>query len=106
MRAARIDPEAAWPPPISPDENDDDRNVRLEQEREAKRVSDAIDLALNVERENKKKTIHGAKILLLGPSQHISSFFVNVRTGQAESGKSTILKNMQVRSGLCQLALC
>ncbi|KAJ3774645.1 guanine nucleotide binding protein, alpha subunit [Lentinula raphanica] len=81
MRPARTDPDAAWPPPISPDETDEERDARLEQEREAKRVSDAIDLALNAEREAKKKNVHGAKILLLG---------------QAESGKSTILKNMQL----------
>lgn len=73
---------AVWPPPPPPDESDDARVARLAQELEAKRVSDAIDVALEAEKQEKRSRRKGIKILLLG---------------QSESGKSTTLKNFQLQ---------
>ncbi|EPQ53559.1 G-alpha-domain-containing protein [Gloeophyllum trabeum ATCC 11539] len=72
-----------WPPPPPErDETEEQRAERLEQEREAKRVSDEIDKAIEQQREEMKKRRPQMKILLLG---------------QAESGKSTMLKNFQLQ---------
>lgn len=88
MRASKKEPEDNWPPPLDyTEETDGEREIRLEKEREAKRVSDAIDLALNTEKEAMKKNSHGAKILLLGTLLHsLSLCNIYPRTGQAESG--------------------
>ncbi|KZT28152.1 G-alpha-domain-containing protein [Neolentinus lepideus HHB14362 ss-1] len=71
-----------WPPP--PTENEEtetQRAERLEQEKEAKRISDEIDKAIEQQRQEMKSKRPQMKILLLG---------------QAESGKSTMLKNFQL----------
>ncbi|KAF7374477.1 Kinase-like protein [Mycena sanguinolenta] len=72
-----------WPPLPPATKSKKERLARVEAEREAKRVSDAIDEALALEREQTKRN---AKI----PKEKI------VLLGQAESGKSTILKNLQL----------
>ncbi|PPR01953.1 hypothetical protein CVT24_011102 [Panaeolus cyanescens] len=71
-----------WPPSVvSNNESDEDRKLRLRREADAKRVSEAINQQLEEEDKQKKKKGAEAKILLLG---------------QAESGKSTVLKNFQL----------
>lgn len=69
--------ETDWPPPPSPDETAEERAIRQEEEKEAKRVSDAIDERLTVEREQKKKHT-GAKILLLGSLISSTSVFYHL----------------------------
>jgi hypothetical protein len=105
-----------WPPPPPGTESEQERLDRVEAEREAKRVcivlvmfmlspsdvyhfqvSDAIDAALSLERKQRKRASN-VKILLLGPCYFCleASSIPNVPLGQAESGKSTILKNFQL----------
>jgi len=87
-----------WPPP-PPDESDSEKARRIEQEKEAKRVSDAIDQAIVLERTERRKREVPTKILLLGElSLQIcqSPLIYQYAIGQAESGKSTILKNFQL----------
>ncbi|OBZ67096.1 Guanine nucleotide-binding protein alpha-4 subunit [Grifola frondosa] len=70
-----------WPPYPPTDESEADKALRLEQEKEAKRVSDEIDRSIERERQELRKNHPQTKLLLLG---------------QAESGKSTMLKNFQL----------
>ncbi|KAI0371122.1 G-protein alpha subunit [Pilatotrama ljubarskyi] len=70
-----------WPPLPPKDESETEKAARLAAEKEAKRISDEIDRALEQERQELRKHRPQTKILLLG---------------QAESGKSTMIKNFQL----------
>ncbi|TFY82532.1 hypothetical protein EWM64_g1482 [Hericium alpestre] len=69
----------AWAPPAN--ETPEEKAARLEREAAAQRVSDAIDESLKAESAALKKRPKAIKLLLLG---------------QSESGKSTLLKNLQM----------
>ncbi|KAH6909516.1 guanine nucleotide binding protein, alpha subunit [Coprinopsis sp. MPI-PUGE-AT-0042] len=73
-------PSFTWPPPPPSNETEEQKKERARQEVIAKERNDEIDRLLNAEKERRKKP--KAKILLLG---------------QAESGKSTVLKNFQLQ---------
>ncbi|KAI9511003.1 G-alpha-domain-containing protein [Russula earlei] len=62
-------------------ESDLDRRARLQNEADAKRISDIIDEQLKVDRRNFEKSKQDVRLLLLG---------------QAESGKSTLQKQFQL----------
>ncbi|KAJ7201405.1 guanine nucleotide binding protein, alpha subunit [Mycena pura] len=68
---------------IAPPQNESpaEQELRIQKERAAKQVSDAIDAELSREQAYEKKRPKAVKILLLG---------------QSESGKSTTLKNFQL----------
>ncbi|KZV76652.1 G-alpha-domain-containing protein [Peniophora sp. CONT] len=74
----------AWPPssPVLANETPADKERRLEAEREAKRRNDAIEAEIEQDRLERKKRRIDVKIILLG---------------QAESGKSTILRNFHLK---------
>ncbi|KAH9933905.1 guanine nucleotide binding protein, alpha subunit [Fomitopsis serialis] len=74
-------PVTPWPPHPPPGETELERAVRLEEEKEARRKSDVIDREIELERVEQRKHKNCTRVLLLG---------------QAESGKSTMLKNFQL----------
>lgn len=56
-----------WPPlSISPDETAAERSTRLEAEMQAKKISEEIDHALDLERFERRRRKPATKILLLG----------------------------------------
>ncbi|KAI0633379.1 G-protein alpha subunit [Trametes polyzona] len=71
----------SWPPPPPKDETEQQKAARIAAEKEAKKISDEIDRALEQEKQELRKRRPQTKILLLG---------------QAESGKSTMIKNFQL----------
>ncbi|KAJ3476224.1 hypothetical protein NLI96_g11307 [Meripilus lineatus] len=75
------DPLAIFTRPPA-NETPEARSIRLQQEAEAQRVSDAIDESLRAERAAMRRQRSAIKMLLLG---------------QSESGKSTTLKNIQLQ---------
>ena len=112
-----------WPPIADfSNETPSQRDERLQHEREAKRINDEIDAQLEIEKSERRKRRPDIRIILLGaflfclfhfPS---SSSFIKIspliafslppsiffsgcpsHTGQAESGKSTILRNFQLQ---------
>jgi guanine nucleotide-binding protein subunit alpha len=104
-----------WPPIADfSDETPTQREERLEHEREAKRINDEIDAQIEIEKSERRRRRPDIRIILLGaylishilfhlrtftPSSFpLILFFLGLsRTGQAESGKSTILRNFQLK---------
>jgi len=81
---SRISPDpltAALQPP--PNESPEDRDKRIQDELDAKRISELIDDQLHKERSERKRVRSEVSVLLLG---------------QSESGKSTTLKRESARS--------
>ncbi|KAI0292902.1 guanine nucleotide binding protein, alpha subunit [Russula brevipes] len=75
--------DARWPPVVDfSNETPAQREARLAEEREAKRRNDEIDAQIEVDRTERRKRRPDIRIILLG---------------QAESGKSTILRNFQLK---------
>ena len=89
-------------------ESDQDRQSRLQQEREARRISEQIDEELRLERERLKKSKNDVKVSC---SSRIRTRFSPIQRaytppflcprqllllGQAESGKSTLQKQFQL----------
>jgi hypothetical protein len=82
---------------IAPPQNEspEEREIRLQKERAAKQVSDAIDAELTREQTHEKKRPKPVKILLLGASlptsQRLSPSLTLVTPGQSESGPLFLL---------------
>ncbi|KAH8097045.1 G-protein alpha subunit [Cristinia sonorae] len=73
-------PPPQWPPPPPKGESEEELTKRHEREKEARKVSHAIERQLEKDREDSAKRKANTRILILG---------------QSESGKSTILKQFQ-----------
>ncbi|KAH9968215.1 guanine nucleotide binding protein, alpha subunit [Russula dissimulans] len=72
-----------WPPVEDfSGESPQQRDERLAREHEAKRINDEIDAQIEIEKSERRKRRPDLRIILLG---------------QAESGKSTILRNFQLK---------
>ena len=63
-----------WPPYPPPGETDLEKALRLEEESEAKRVSDEIDHELEIERQTTRKKQKGEKRLLILGAHSLRSF--------------------------------
>jgi guanine nucleotide-binding protein subunit alpha len=87
-----------WPPPPSANETESEKACRLEKEIEALKVSDAIDQTIDLDKLERRRHKAATKIVLLGELFCSKILYVDTIkfVGQAESGKSTILKNFQL----------
>jgi hypothetical protein len=74
-----------------PDESEEQREARIRAEKQAKKISDAIDDELNRQRIAEKKAVKPVKVLLLGSSTFLPIFItLTLSTGQSESGNPLI----------------
>lgn len=91
---------SSWPPWPPSNETAEDREKRLQEEANKKRHSDNIDHDINLDREQRVATSSSTtKILLLGKCISIlrcNTIHIPCFLGQAESGKSTVLKNFHL----------
>lgn len=71
-----------WPPHPPPGETELERAVRLEEEKEAKRRSDAIDREIEQERLEQRKLRYSTRVLLLGEP----TLLLSVRRGLTARG--------------------
>jgi len=75
--------DSHWPPVEDfSNETPTQREERLQREHDAKRINDEIDAQIEIEKSERRKRQPDVKVILLG---------------QAESGKSTILRNFQLK---------
>jgi len=112
-----------WPPIGDfSNETPSQRDERIQHEREAQRINDEIDAQIEIEKSERRKRRPDIRIILLGaflfclghlpPSSSFIKFYFLIasflplflfisgylsHTGQAESGKSTILRNFQLQ---------
>lgn len=98
VREPKSRDQPSWPPVLHEDETEVDKKARLKTEAEAKRVSELIDRQIEQDRQEKERD-PGGKILLLGvlslADSNLTLIYFAI-LGQAESGKSTVLKNFQM----------
>jgi hypothetical protein len=96
----RVTTQPIWPPIQHDGETDLGKQAQRNAEAESKRISDNIDKEIKLERLKRERET-GPKVLLLGapPGFNIHHFRLIQDfhlSGQAESGKSTVLKNFQI----------
>ncbi|KAG8215659.1 G-protein alpha subunit [Butyriboletus roseoflavus] len=90
----------AWSAIFKPPQNESERDKqeRIARQHEALRISKEIDDGIEKSKKQLEKRKKAIKVLLLGPSQSLFSHLARPHpsTGQAESGKSTMLRNFQL----------
>ena len=86
----------AWSATFRPPQNEspEERQARIARQHEATRISREIDDAIEKSRKQFEKRKKAIKVLLLGQSLFPVSSSAHPLSGQAESGKSTMLRSM------------